>query len=54
VVFDAVDGRARHGLPEPGGMEDGAGLSVATAKERIDAANDCYALQLLDICAFFF
>jgi hypothetical protein len=25
VVFDAVDGRARHGVPEPGGLESGAG-----------------------------
>jgi hypothetical protein len=29
VVFDAVDGRARHGVLEPGGLEAGAGQFVA-------------------------
>jgi hypothetical protein len=29
VVFDAVDGGARHGVPEPGGLEVGAGELVA-------------------------
>jgi hypothetical protein len=28
-VFDAVDGRARDGVPEPGGLEAGAGQLVA-------------------------
>jgi len=28
VVPDAVDGRARHGVPEPGGLEAGSGASA--------------------------
>ena len=34
VVSDAVDGRARYGLPEPGGLEDGAGALKGKAFRR--------------------
>jgi hypothetical protein len=34
-VSDAVDGRARHGVPEPGGLEVGAGQLVAGWTNRL-------------------